>query len=257
MRASLTPAVLGVLVAIGITTTMDATGYTDFSALPLFPLALIFWAVQRFTRAEVGLTWGTLRGYGLALLYPGLVLGTAALTAFLLGVVDVSGADWGKLRFNLLMMSSMGTLMVLLTEEGFFRGWLWASLKRGGRSDAQVLVWSSILFMLWHVSAITLDTGFNVPLSQVPVFLANATLIGAIWGMLRLLSGSAIVASLSHAVWNPLAYSLFGFGEKTGALGIERTDIYGPEVGFLGLFLNLVFATGLWVWIKRRRQVSA
>ncbi len=46
MRTSLSPAILGVLVAIGITTRMDATGYTNFSALPLFPLALLFWAWQ-------------------------------------------------------------------------------------------------------------------------------------------------------------------------------------------------------------------
>jgi hypothetical protein len=30
-------------------------------------------------------------------------------------------------------------------------------------------------------------------------------------------------------------YPLFGFGEKAGALGIEQTHIYGPEVGLLGL----------------------
>ena len=187
MRTSLTPAILGVLVAIGITTTMDATGYTNFSALPLFPLALLFWAWQRLSRVEMGLTWGNLRGYGLALLYPGLVLGAATLIAFLLGAVDLSGADWEKAGLNMLLGSSMGTLIVLLTEEGFFRGWLWASLKRGGQSDTQVLVWSSVLFMLWHVSPISLNTGFNVPVAQIPVYLANATLLGVIWGMLRLL----------------------------------------------------------------------
>jgi len=257
MRASLTPAILGVLVAIGITTTMDATGYTNFSALPLLPLALIFWAWQRLSRVEMGLTWGNLRGYGLALLYPGLVLGAATLIAFLLGAVDLSGADWEKAGLNMLLGSSMGTLMVLLTEEGFFRGWLWASLKRGGQSDTQVLVWSSVLFMLWHVSPISLDTGFNVPVAQIPVYLANATLLGTIWGMLRLLSGSAIVASVSHAVWNGIDYPLFGFGERTGALGIERTDLYGPEVGFLGLILNLLFAAWLWGWLRHRGKAKA
>lgn len=257
MRTSLGPAVLGTLVAVGITTTMDATGYTNFSALPLLPLALVFWSWQRFSRAEMGLSWGNLQGYALALLYPGLVLGAAALIAFLLGAVDVSAADWGIAGLNMLLMSSMGILIVLLTEEGFFRGWLWASLKRGGQSDTQALVWSSVLFMLWHVSVVSLDTGFDLPVSQIPVYLANVALIGAIWGMLRLLSGSAIVASVSHAVWNGVDYPLFGFGEKTGALGIDRTDIYGPEVGFLGLILNLLFAAVLWGWLKRRSVTQA
>ena len=75
--------------------------------------------------------------------------------------------------------------------------------------------------------------------------------------MLRLLSGSAIVPSVSHAVWNGIDYPLFGFGERTGALGIDRTDLYGPEVGFLGLILNLLFAAGLWGWLKRRGKAKA
>jgi len=47
----------------------------------------------------------------------------------------------------------------------------------------------------------------------------NATLIGLSWGLMRLISGSIIVTSVSHGVWNGMAYVLFGFGEKTGALG--------------------------------------
>ncbi len=116
MRASLSPAILGVLVAIGSTTTMDATGYTNFSALPLLPLALIFWAWQRLSRVEMGLTWGNLRGYGLALLYPGLVLGAATLIAFLLGAVDLSEADWEKAGLNMLLGNGALPLDVLETH---------------------------------------------------------------------------------------------------------------------------------------------
>ena len=257
MRTSLIPTAVGVIAAIGITTSMDAAGYSMFSALPLLPLTLIFWAWQRLSRAEMGLRWGTLPGYGLALLYPAVVLGATTLIAFFLGVVDTSAADWEKAGLNILMGSSVGSLMVLLTEEGFFRGWLWASLKRAGQSEARVLIWSSVLFTLWHVSPISLDTGFNVPVAQIPVYLANATLLGAIWGMLRLLSGSAIVASVSHAVWNAIDYPLFGFGERTGALGIDRADLYGPEVGYLGLILNLLFAAALWGWLGRRGRAKA
>ncbi len=49
MKSPLLPAIIGTAVAIGITTTMDATGLTMFSALPLFVLAGVFWSVQRFT----------------------------------------------------------------------------------------------------------------------------------------------------------------------------------------------------------------
>ena len=84
-----------------------------------------------------------------------------------------------------------------------------------------------------------METGFDLPAKEIPIYLLNATLIGLNWGLLRLASGSIIVASVSHGVWNGLAYALFGFGEKTGALGIQDTWLFGPEVGLLGIALNL------------------
>jgi membrane protease YdiL (CAAX protease family) len=92
-----------------------------------------------------------------------------------------------------------------------------------------------------------------VPAAEIPVYLVNATLLGLIWGMLRLLSGSIVVASVSHAFWNGIDYPLFGFGENVGALGIQQTHIFGPEVGVLGIVLNSLFAAFLYGLVKRRR----
>ena len=88
MDTTLKPALLGVITAIAITTTMDATGYSTFSALPLLPLTALFWFMQKFSRQEMGLTWGSLQGYGLALAYPVIVLGLIAAIAFLTGASD-------------------------------------------------------------------------------------------------------------------------------------------------------------------------
>ena len=74
----------------------------------------------------------------------------------------------------------------------------------------------------------------------------NAAVLGAIWGMLRSISDSVVVASVSHGLWNGGAYVLFGYGTKVGALGVTQTSIFGPEVGFVGLLLNLAFAFALW-----------
>jgi membrane protease YdiL (CAAX protease family) len=145
-------------------------------------------------------------------------------------------------------------LAVLLTEEGFFRGWLWASLKRARKNEHQLLIWSSIAFTLWHVSPVVLDTGYNPPAPQVPVYLVNVFVIGVVWGLLRQISGSVLVASVCHGVWNGLTYALFGFGDDAGALGIEPTAVLGPEVGIVGLALNLVFAVVLWWWWVAHRS---
>lgn len=236
----------GLLVAIAITTAMDAGGLFMFSALPLLPLMALFWYLERLSRPSMGFVRGGWGHYGLAVLYPLVVLGVAALVASLAGSADFAATDWRKACLNLALVSATTIVVAIVTEEGFFRGWLWASLERAGQSRSRILVWSSVGFSLWHLSAVSLKTGFDLPAAQIPVYMVNAAVIGAIWGMLRLISGSVIVASVSHGLWNGGAYVLFGFGTKVGALGIEETAIYGPEVGVLGLALNIAFAVALW-----------
>jgi uncharacterized protein len=248
--------IAGVVLAIAVTSTMDATGASAFSSLPLFPLLLLFWYLQRFSLKEIGLVWGkphALRSYGLAILYPIVVMGAIAAIAALTGALNPAGAAPHKHSawLNLILVGGATIPAALLTEEGFFRGWLWASLNRAGRGPIAIVILTSVAFALWHWSSVVLPTGFNPPLAQVPIFMLNAVLIGAVWGMLRLLSGSVVVTSVSHGVWNGLAYVLFGFGAHSGALGISNTALYGPEVGVLGLLFNLTVSVGLWAWCAR------
>ena len=128
----------------------------------------------------------------------------------------------------------------------------WAALKRGGQSDTRVLIWTTVAFVIWHLPAISLDTGFDIPANEIPIFLVNATLLSLAWGLLRMISGSILVPSVCHAVWNAIAYPFFGFGEKVGALGIESTHIFGPEVGVLGIAINSI-AVLAFVRIAQRR----
>lgn len=239
---------LAAVAAIAITTAMDFSGFLVFSALPLIGLIAIFWLIQRQSKAEIGLTLGTLKDYGLALSYPAVVLGLAALAAFVSGAFSLEEADWRKVGLNILLGSTVGVLMLMLTEEGFFRGWLWGAFRRAKLSHKKTLVVTSLLFTAWHVSAVTSGTDYGLPWDQVPVYLANAALMGLIWGLMRLVSGSVVVASVSHAVWNACAYGLFGFGTKAGALGIADTALFGPEVGYLGLLFNGAFC--LWLYSR-------
>lgn len=248
---------LGVLSAIAITTAMDANGLSMFSALPLLPLLGLFWFLERLPRRSVGFTLGGWRHYGLAALYPLVVLGLVSLVAAVAGVVDISETDWRKAGANLALVGLSTFLGVILTEEGFFRGWLWGSLERAGQRPGRILLWSSLVFSLWHLSAVSLETGFDLPARQIPIYMVNAAMMGAIWGLLRWISGSVIVASLSHGLWNAGAYVLFGFGTKVGALGVEKTAIYSPEVGVLGLALNVVFFVILWRWWKGKDGEAA
>lgn len=251
-RAYRTP-LLGVLAAIAVTTAMDAAGLSAFSALPLFPLLLLFAYMERLSRRDVGFTAGDGRSYLVAAACPVVVLGTLALLAALAGAVDTSQTDWGKALRNLALISVSTFLVAILTEEGFFRGWLFASLDRAGAGEARTLLWSSVAFALWHVSAVLLPTEFAPAPAQIPVYLVNAATIGLVWGWMRRTSGSVLVSSLSHGLWNGGAYVLFGFGARTGALGIRNTALFGPEVGVLGLALNVALAALLWKRSKTAR----
>lgn len=256
MNTALRWPVLGVLAAIAVTSTMDATGLTVFSALPLAALLAAFWYAQRLQRREVGFVWARWQHYAVAVLYPVVIVTMLTLGAATAGAIDLSHTNWKKASINFALTTVSTVLVALLTEEGFFRGWMWASLKRARVSELAVLVWTSIAFASWHWSEAILKTGFEPPRSQVPVFLVNVAVIGATWGLMRERSGSVIVSSVSHGVWNGMVYVLFGIGARTGALGIKNTDRFGPEVGVLGLVLDAAFLLALWTWYGRRSGLS-
>src|SRR5204863_6048611 len=69
--ASSSPAlpIVGVLIAIAGTTTMNATGLSAFSAFALLPLMLLFWYLEGLSRSEIGFKWGRATDFALALLY--------------------------------------------------------------------------------------------------------------------------------------------------------------------------------------------
>ena len=74
------------------------------------------------------------------------------------GVVDLSKTNFQKAFLNLLIVTISTALVAIVTEEGFFRGWLWGSLVRRGIIESHVLIYTSIAFALWHISAVILDT---------------------------------------------------------------------------------------------------
>jgi membrane protease YdiL (CAAX protease family) len=229
---------------------MDASGLSAFSALPLCPLMFLLWYLEKHSRQAMGFVWGRPRDYGLALLYPVLVLSAIAIISAAAGALDLSKIHWVDTWRNVALFAVSTVLVALTTEEGFFRGWLIASLQRAGIERNASLLWSSLAFALWHLSAVTLNTGFDLPRGQIPLFMVNAAVLGLIWALLRTISGSIVVSSVSHGLWNGGAYVFFGYGTKVGALGITDTTIYGPEVGFLGLGLNLLFAAMLWRYAR-------
>lgn len=246
---------LGVGLAIGITSAMDASGYTAFSALPLIALFAIFAWLDRIPRHELGLTTGSASGYALALAHPIIVIGILGALAQMSGELDPARFDAAEAAKNVAVVAGATFVMAIITEEGFFRGWLWAALGRRGFAPLPVLLATTAAFVLWHLPFVFLSNEFHFAPAHIPLFFANAILIGLVWGLLRLGSGSVLVSSAGHGLWNGLTYVLFGVGSGTGALGITEVGTYGPEVGIYAIFLNAAFAALLW-WIYREALLS-
>ena len=242
--------VIGVLLAIAGTTVLDAVGF-GLNVAPLILLFFLFWYLQRLSRAEIGLTWARPGDYALAVFYPALVLALVGLIAWVSGAASFSAINWSSTLLNLAGQILITVVLAIVTEEGIFRGWLWASLQRAGVGQLGVLVWTSAAFAAWHVSTALLPTAFHPQLAQVPVYILNAGVIGFVWAQMRQRSGSIVVTSVSHGVWNGLVYALFGYGTTLGALGIHNTTVFGPEIGFVGLGLNVGFAAALWLGNQR------
>jgi membrane protease YdiL (CAAX protease family) len=114
-----------------------------------------------------------------------------------------------------------------------------------------VLIWTAAVFALWHLPVALLEKNFTLPPRVIPVYVANAFLIGLGWGIIRRASGSVLTAALSHGVWNALAYVLFGYGAKAGVLEVSAYTTFGPERGVVGIVLNAAAVVLLWRWLKR------
>lgn len=261
MKKSYIAAIFSTLLAIAITGSMVASGQSGLNTvLPLFPLLILFWLFTRYPRRAVGFSLGNSKGYLLALAFPVLVIGTLTAMAFASGSVDLSKTIWPKVLQELAVIAAFTFVVAIFTEEGFFRGWLWAALKDAGLSKTKIIIFTSIAFSVWHAPEVTIGPEFALPRAQIPVLLMNAVVIGAIWGILRDLSNSVIVSSLSHGVWNAGAYVLFGDGLNAGALGITNTTLLGPEHGLLGLGLNLlvlIFLWQYWASIEHKAKILA
>lgn len=253
-RASILAA-LGLIAAIATNTIANAGGLPSVGALLLFPVIGIFWYLTRYSQKEMGLALGPLHYYGLGLLHPVLVLGLISLAAWLTGAIDIQNPDWSKVALSFAITALVSILVAIWTEEGFFRGWLWAALQHAGLNRRSVVLFTGIAFGFWHLPFALLASGYDPLSAEVPLFITNASIIGIAWGLLRLGSGSIIVPAVTHGVWNSAVYVLFNFGGETGALGIHNVSTFGPEAGWLGLVLNLGYAAGLWLWYRRTDSI--
>ncbi|MSO97051.1 MAG: CPBP family intramembrane metalloprotease [Rhodospirillaceae bacterium] len=235
---------------------MLVTGRDEPYTFWISALMIGLWAVQRLTRAEVGFVAGDGKSYLIGLAYVVGIIGIVAIGAWAAQLIDLKDYS-ARTVFRRISLNFIVTfILALITEEGFFRGALWASCVRAGFSPVKTILWTSIAFGLWHFAVPILDPDFTQPLSKVPQYVIGSTVFGVAMGLLRLTSKSIVMPSACHALWNATDYTFFGTGEKVGQLGITDTSIWDPERGYAGLILAILAAGLLWRWVKPRRAAE-
>ena len=234
---------------------MLATGQGAFYSLWLAVMMIALWAAQRLTKREVGIAVGDPKSYFVALAYAVGIIGCVAAGAWAAQLIDLKDYS-AATAFRRLSLNFLVTfVLALITEEGFFRGALWGSCERAGFTPAKTVIWTALAFGLWHFAVPIIDPDFAQPLGKVPQYVIGSTVFGVAMGLLRLRSGSIIVPSACHALWNASVYTFFGSGEKMGQLGIADPSIWDPERGYAGLVLAVLAAGLLWWWAKPSHRV--
>lgn len=232
--------------------TGEGASYSLWLAVMMFGL----WAAQRLTKREVGVAIGDSKSYLVAIAYTVGIIGCVALGAWAAQLIDLKNYSATTVFRRLSLNFLLTFVLALITEEGFFRGALWGSCMRAGFTPAKTLIWTSLAFGLWHLAVPIIDPDFNQSLSKVPQYVIGSTAFGVAMGMLRLRSGSIVVPSFCHALWNASDYTFFGAGQKVGQLGISDTSMWDPERGYAGLVLVTLVAA-FWWWRAKPARVSS
>lgn len=217
-----------IAVVLGLVGVNVANHLLGWNSLWLGPIAAV--ALIGFARAS-GLTWAQLglarRNHASGLRWAGLVI-LAVAAIYLIGVVlPVTRTAFLDVRYHLPPATVLLTAFVViplgtvLLEEVAFRSVLWGFLSRHARMW-QVLVFSSLLFGLWHVLPASASAASNVAVKAMQadfgalaeVLIIGGTVLftaagGLVAGELRRRSGSVLASMGMHWATNALGV-LFG-----------------------------------------------
>jgi uncharacterized protein len=199
-------------------------------------------------RLPLGFTRSGRQTWGLALLLP---LPILAVSYGLAWVSDAAAfappteSGWlPDLLINLVINFLIITLFVVSEEIGF-RGYLLPRLRKLG--DTQAILLSGFLHGVWHLPLILLTPFYLAEGNRwltIPLFLLLLTAAGAIYGALRLATGSLWPVIILHAAFN----AFLGLCTALTAMRSPLAIYLVGESGVLTLAVTAVAA----LWIMQR-----
>lgn len=146
---------------------------------------------------------------------------------------------------NVLIASLFVNLVPALGEEIGWRGWMLPKLLRFGPWPAIIL--SGVIWGLWHAPAVLL--GYNYPGSPgwlaLLAMVVMSTIMGGIFGWLRLRGGSVWPAALAHSSFNASATLVLVFIAENGMYDPLQANVTGWSGWILpAILLITIVVTG-------------
>ena len=155
-------------------------------------------------------------------------------------------------QFVNVLIGAVVNLLPALGEELGWRGWLLPRLLRFGVVPAILL--SGVIWGLWHAPLILLGYNYgDVGWLGVVMMIGMCTVIGAIFGWLRIRSNSVWPAALAHGAFNAAA----GFSFVFAAAGETVDTVQATILGWSGWIVPAVLVVVLVALGKFRAPVDA
>ncbi|KAA0974039.1 CPBP family intramembrane metalloprotease [Paeniglutamicibacter gangotriensis] len=156
------------------------------------------------------------------------------------------------LQFVNVLIGAFINLVPALGEELGWRGWMLPRLMVYG--PVKAIVVSGVIWGAWHAPLVLL--GYNYPMAPgwlgVLLMIGMCTLVGAVFGWLRLRSRSVWPAALAHGAFNAAA----GFYLVFASAGAPVNTIHGTILGWSGWIIPLLLVVVL-VATKQFRHAAA
>ena len=234
----------------------------NFAAAVMYPIATLagLWALCRYAlRANLPAYRITVPRFepvwcAAAVLMPGLVCGVYLLLPGHWAIPERQESVGNIIAVMILYVG----IAAGIVEEAVFRGVLMTALERRWGRTAAVLI-PSVLFGVLHILDNDLDAASAIQL------LIAGTMVGVLFSLVTLETGSIWSSALIHGVWNsvilgvlhigPEAYrwSLFSYVPESGSFWLTGGD-FGVEASVVSVIVYALFAALALVRLRRKKQ---
>lgn len=158
-------------------------------------------------------------------------------------IVGLTATEWSNIAVSHLMLLVAAGILVGFNEEALCRGIMVLGFREGGRSEAWVLIMSSLFFGMLHLP----NALIGLPLGGAALQVVFAATMGAGFYVLRRTTGSLLIPMVIHGLWDFASFS-------RGASGAEPPAM--QSVVQFGSYGIAILSSAVLIWAMRGKKTG-